>query len=175
MISQRFFLYTALAFVLYMIWLTWQKEHATPPPVASVTQPAPREETAAPAEDLPDVQVPSVAEVRMPEEPEAPRREIVPSRHVQVSTDVMEVLIDTRGGDIRQLDLPTYPVSLKRKDEPFRLLHSDNAGPTLPSPACAMTASGAGRTRPGSHRPTMTSTRPNAPATCSARTRTAWR
>ena len=127
MISQRFFLYTAFAFVLYLIWLTWQKEQATPPPAASVTQPAPREETAVPAEDLPDLQLPSGGEARMPEEPdEAPPREIVASRHVQVSTDVMEVLIDTRGGDIRQLDLPTYPVSLKRKDEPFRLLHSDN-------------------------------------------------
>ena len=25
--NQRFFLYIALAFVMYLIWLTWQQEH----------------------------------------------------------------------------------------------------------------------------------------------------
>ena len=125
MISQRFFLYTALAFVLYLIWLTWQKEHAPPPPGVSVMQSVPGSETA-PAEDLPDFQAPASEAPLMPEEPQTPRQGVAPSRLVRVSTDVMEVVIDTRGGDIRQLDLPTYPVSLKRKDEPFRLLYSDN-------------------------------------------------
>ena len=31
--NQRFFLYIALAFLLYIIWLTWQREHA-PAPIA---------------------------------------------------------------------------------------------------------------------------------------------
>jgi len=29
--NQRFFLYLALAFLLYIIWLTWQQEHAPKP------------------------------------------------------------------------------------------------------------------------------------------------
>ena len=128
MFNQRFFLYLALAFVLYLIWLTWQKEQALPPADTHSVQQAPSAETASPADaqDLPDILEPSVADTTPPEEPSAPRQDIARSQHVQVSTDVLEVVIDTRGGDLRQLDLPTYPVSLKKQDEPFRLLHSDN-------------------------------------------------
>ncbi len=119
----------ALAFVLYMIWLTWQREHALPPPVAQDTQqaPLPGEHDPANAQDLPDILEAFDADPpEVLEEPVAPRREIARSRRVQVKTDVLEVVIDTRGGDIRQLDLPTYPVSLKKQDQPFQLLHSDN-------------------------------------------------
>ena len=45
---------------------------------------------------------------------------------IRVKTDVLNVVIDTRGGDIRHLELPTYPVSLTMKDEPFQLLYSNS-------------------------------------------------
>ena len=130
--NQRFLLYLALAFVLYMIWLTWEREHAPPPPVTPAMQQAPRAEDPDPAgaqQDLPDMLDPSGADPVAPEvlaEPAPPRRDIAQSQRVQVKTDVLEVVIDTRGGDIRQLELPTYPVSLKKQDEAFRLMYSDN-------------------------------------------------
>ena len=43
-------------------------------------------------------------------------------KHVMLFLDI---IIDTRGGDVRQVDLPTYPVSLQKKDEAFRLMRSE--------------------------------------------------
>ncbi len=127
--NQRYFLYIALAFLLYMIWLTWQQEHA-PPPVAQPNTEQSNvngEEFAQSMEDLPEEsnstnnsQDTSSADVTEEEKP------LVRSQQISVKTDVLDVTIDTRGGDIRQLDLPTYPVSLQQQDQPFRLLHNDN-------------------------------------------------
>lgn len=126
MANQRFFLYLALAFVLYMIWLTWQHEQAPLPPVPPPAVPSATQGEVrglAEAEDLPELLAPDAPEVSAPAVAPAP----MPSRapHVQVRTDVLDVVIDTRGGDIRQLDTLTYPVSLQEKDVGFRLLHSD--------------------------------------------------
>ena len=41
------------------------------------------------------------------------------SKKIHVRTDVLDVIIDTRGGDIRQVDLPTYPVSLEKQRRSF--------------------------------------------------------
>ena len=43
-------------------------------------------------------------------------------RKVRVTTDVLDVEIDTLGGTIAQVDLLSYPVSNDTPDEPFRLL-----------------------------------------------------
>ena len=54
--NQRFFLYIALAFVLYMIWLTWQKDHE-PPQLAQLTNERTEIVDAVPSsgsEDLPE-------------------------------------------------------------------------------------------------------------------------
>jgi len=130
--NQRVFLYLGLAFVLYLIWLTWQKEQAFPPspqgtPQAQQAQ-TPADRSLDKAQDLPELPEllePSGAQPATVDEPAAPSGELARSQHIHVTTDVLDVLIDTRGGDIRQLDLPTYPVSLKKQDEAFRLLHSD--------------------------------------------------
>lgn len=42
---------------------------------------------------------------------------------INIKTDVFEVVISTLGGDIVDLRLPTFPVSLEKKDEPFQLLN----------------------------------------------------
>jgi YidC/Oxa1 family membrane protein insertase len=44
------------------------------------------------------------------------------SQRIHVVTDTIDVVIDTRGGDIRQVDLLNYPVASDKKDEPFRLM-----------------------------------------------------
>ncbi|CAG0909036.1 unnamed protein product, partial [Cyprideis torosa] len=38
---------------------------------------------------------------------------------VQIETDLYRLEINTKGGDISSLSLPTYPVSLKKQDEPY--------------------------------------------------------
>ena len=132
--NQRFFLYIALAFLLYIIWLTWQQEQA-PAPVAqqdSILQQNDEIDTGTVDEnnyensdDLPDAldasQTNNVA-TNIANEFAIQNK----SEKVHVRTDVLDVIIDSRGGDIRQIDLPTYPVSLQKKDQAFRLMFSEN-------------------------------------------------
>ena len=130
--NQRFFLYIALAFLLYIIWLTWQQEHAAPPPV--VTQDTNEQQNSdnvdsnsvyENSEDIPDAldatQTTPSNKVVESNEPSQQGK----SKKIHVRTDVLDVIIDTRGGDIRQVDLPTYPISLQQQDDAFRLMRSD--------------------------------------------------
>ncbi len=130
--NQRFFLYIALAFLLYIVWLTWQQEQA-PPPVAQQDANGAQIENQKDdlslnnydnADDLPDAldapqSIQNVVEDNKPQEQNR-------SKKIQVRTDVLDVIIDTRGGDVRQVDLPTYPVSLEKQDEAFRLMRNDS-------------------------------------------------
>ena len=45
---------------------------------------------------------------------------------VQIDTDVIRVLLDTRGGVIRSLKLKKYPTSLEQPDDWLELVHSDS-------------------------------------------------
>ncbi|MFK7816581.1 MAG: membrane protein insertase YidC [Gammaproteobacteria bacterium] len=130
--NQRFFLYIGLAFLLYMIWLTWQQENA-PAPVAQqdVTQQQSNdslnEGNYDNSDDLPDVldaqQSNNNNIVTNANDVAANQNK---SQKVHVRTDVLDVIIDTRGGDIKQVDLPTYPVSLENQDEAFRLMFNEH-------------------------------------------------
>ncbi len=129
--NQRFFLYIALAFLLYIIWLTWQQEHAPAPPVAQQDSTleqntsSTNESNYDDSDDLPDVLDSAPASIVSTDQQ---NKTSIQSRSqkIHVRTDVLDVMIDTRGGDIRQVDLPTYPVSLEEQDKAFRLMFSDN-------------------------------------------------
>ena len=131
--NQRFFLYIALAFLLYIIWLTWQQEHATPPPDVSLNS---SEQSISDnidtnninenSEDIPDALDATQTTIsNNVVESNEPSQQEKQSKKIHVRTDVLDVIIDTRGGDIRQVDLPTYPVSLQKPDEAFRLMRSE--------------------------------------------------
>jgi len=132
--NQRFFLYIALAFLLYIIWLTWQQEHA-PAPVAqqdSTLQQSDELNAGSVnnnnyenSDDLPDALDASQAN-NVVTNATSDTKAQSKSQKVHVRTDVLDVIIDTRGGDIRQIDLPTYPVSLEKKNQAFRLMFSEN-------------------------------------------------
>jgi len=126
--NQRFFLYIALAFVLYMIWLTWQQEHMVAPEIKPGQEQAGLEADpldlpeSTNTEDLPEI---SSSEATSADAPVTQvNNSVAKSEKITVKTDVLNLIIDTRGGDVRQVDLPTYPVSLKEKDKPFRLMYS---------------------------------------------------
>ena len=57
---------------------------------------------------------------------EAPSR-LNKSHHVLVRTDVLDVTIDLRGGDIVRVALPAYPASLDTPDIPFLLVDPRNS------------------------------------------------
>ncbi|HYA38976.1 MAG TPA: membrane protein insertase YidC [Candidatus Methylomirabilis sp.] len=113
--NQRLLLFFALALVLMFIWQAWEQQNA-PPPVS--TTPAP----SAPSNSTPSV--PAVPEQAGAEQTKTPKMTAVLPREtrIHVRTDLVEAVIDTEGGDVRQWDLRRYPVSVDKPDEPFLLM-----------------------------------------------------
>ncbi|QQZ29058.1 membrane protein insertase YidC [Thiothrix subterranea] len=117
--SQRPFLYLTLLFMLFLIWTTWQQDHAPKPPVAaasSVTAPASVDGA---AQEVP-VQG-SVAAIPGQAAP-VPAADNGVGQTLTVRTDTLVLRINTRGGEILETDLPTYPVSLDTPDKPVKIL-----------------------------------------------------
>ncbi|GLQ32911.1 membrane protein insertase YidC [Litoribrevibacter albus] len=122
---QRIALVLGLAIVSYMLVLQWNEDYGQPAQTQQVSSSAVVADTstALPAEDTVtehNSDVPTVVE-----EPEAtPLNETKErtSRVIRVVTDTQEILIDTQGGDIIEVQLPQYPVSLEQKDTPLRLM-----------------------------------------------------
>jgi len=123
--NQRLILFLALSFVLFLTWKAWQEDYAPqemPPPVAV--------ESATPALEVPQ-DVPGAQQTLSSETPVAAEATATPpatgmedsnSQRIHVVTDTLDIIIDTRGGDIRQADLLKYPVASNKPDEPFRLM-----------------------------------------------------
>jgi len=121
--NPRTLLAIALSFLVLLIWQAWMKDYGSqpqPPQPQTVEQSA---ETATPAfaetgEDLP------VAPDDTP--PDAYKEEVAiqlpEGQRVEVVTDLYRVIIDTRGGDLREVDLLQYPLTADKDSGPFRLL-----------------------------------------------------
>jgi YidC/Oxa1 family membrane protein insertase len=115
--NQRLILALALFFVLFLIWQAWQQDYGpTPPPTTSTEAPQTDVRRATDVPTPPSAE-PTAATPPGPAPQAAPR-----GQRVQVRTDLLAVEIDTLGGDVRKVDLLTYPVSADQPDEPFRLL-----------------------------------------------------
>jgi YidC/Oxa1 family membrane protein insertase len=127
--NQRLFLWGALALVLWLNYTTWERDYAPPPtPAATVTS---QQSAAAPAstESLPSL--PSTTAPGAPPVPTAVNSastaapvEAAPTIHVV--TDVLDMDISLRGGELQRADLPKYPKVKNQPDNPMRLLNRDN-------------------------------------------------
>ncbi len=120
--SQRILLFFALSVVLLLIWQAWVADHGSgreSAPSTEISAPAdvpiaPQERTTSP-EAQPSI---GAAPELPPPTPEALSR----STRITVETDVLQVEIDTAGGDLRQVLLKDYPVSTKDPEQPFPLM-----------------------------------------------------
>lgn len=116
--SMRFALYVVLAVIGLMMYQAWQKDHPQEPQQAPVTTLA-----EARAEHMPALagvsQATNTAPVATPAIPPSETSKIV-----TVRTDVLEVKIDTQGGDIVGVNLLAYPES-RGSSSPFVLLNND--------------------------------------------------
>lgn len=107
--SQRPFLYLTLLFLLFLIWTTWQQDHAPkPPPTATnnaVTAPA----------VVGNQDIPTAGNVQAVSDGKG-------GQFITVRTDKLLLHINTRGGEIVEADLPTYPVSVDEPNKPVKIL-----------------------------------------------------
>ncbi|MFO7288161.1 MAG: membrane protein insertase YidC [Gammaproteobacteria bacterium] len=115
--NTRLFLWLALAAMLWLNYDAWVRDRAPQPPAAAATT----ESRAAPEDDALLPNLPSDGGARGGAElPTA--SDATPERTITVRTDVLDVAIDTRGGDLVRADLLEYPVEKDRPDEIVRLL-----------------------------------------------------
>ncbi len=87
-------------------------------PGGAVSQAAP-EGAPAPETDLPTTHDDSLPQAGVSQTPVLPE-----GKKIEVVTDLFRALIDTRGGDLREVDLLKYPVSLKPDSPPFKLMEA---------------------------------------------------
>ena len=112
--NLRFVLIVLFLWLSYELWHQWQVDYGPKPPVAEVQSPG-----AAPslAKGLGS---PTVANASA-----LVNESLKEGQRITVSTDVLKVIIDANGGDIRQIDLTTYPQEKDKLEEPVRLLNDD--------------------------------------------------
>jgi len=125
--NTRLFLFAALAFVAMLMWQQWQLDYGPQPEISSEIKDRSVAEQAA-DDDLPNiVDLPDQAD-GLPVDTNSTletRVATVPGRLITVETDVVTVLIDSKGGVIRSLKLKKYPVSLDQPELGLELIHND--------------------------------------------------
>ncbi|QKE65155.1 membrane protein insertase YidC [Aquipseudomonas campi] len=125
---QRSILLVALAIVSYLMVLQWNEDYgqaALPTQSAAVASNSNPDLPDAPAVASSNDDIPAAnSEQAQPESTAA-----VSDQLIRVKTDVLDLAIDPRGGDIVQLTLPAYPRRQDRPEIPFQLF--DNGGERL--------------------------------------------
>ena len=132
---KRNLILVALAVVTYLMLLAWNEDYPAdgggndagenaPLAIAEQIPDSPAAETAASAvDDLPDI--PVAAPAATDAAPVVAAEPLAASRVITVTTPKQHITIDLVGGDIVEISLPDFPVSLDSPDEPFRLLRQD--------------------------------------------------
>jgi YidC/Oxa1 family membrane protein insertase len=135
MANPRIYLWIAVALLLWMNLVQWNRDYGERSAPASVTTAAPAEpatDSAPPATDaslpklpaLPSVQPPTVA----PSDAAATAAPVDTSAsRVRVVTDVLDMDISLQGGNLVRADLPTYPHDKRPGSPPVRLLDTREA------------------------------------------------
>ncbi|UFH49367.1 membrane protein insertase YidC [Pseudomonas sp. KNUC1026] len=124
---KRTILMVALAVVAYTMVLKWNQDYGQaqlPDAQANHQAQVPSDVPQAPSDNATVSDVPNTT-------PAAPAAETAPASAslVHVRTDVLDLAIDPKGGDVVQLTLPEYPRQQGRPDVPFQLF--DNGGERL--------------------------------------------
>jgi len=129
--QQRLFLTIGLFFLLYLAYDAWQLQF-NPQPVTYTQQASPTSQPTA------DSNIPmgadNIAASAVPESASTVPSAVTPvmtkaiqqAKRIFVETDVLRLEIDSKGGDIRVVDLIKYPKTSKDDKEAFRLMSDDN-------------------------------------------------
>jgi len=131
----RFFLYTTLALITYLMLLAWQEDY---PPLVNdgsadiaqlptIPQSAGNPELPVDDSDLPS-QVPAAPAPTADQVAAQQQAQTATSNAetIEISTDTLQLRIDLDGGDIIYAALPLYLKQLEVPDDPFVLLESTN-------------------------------------------------
>ena len=145
--TQQLLLYLALGFVCLLIYEAWITDYYTSPRAPAKRTVPSGTSLSADLSGPPDV--PTLR--RGDDGPPAPLSAATTpaaaaSTRVRVTTDVLDVTLDTVGGTVATVDLLDHAVSIDRPDEPFALVSDD--------PARHLVAQSGLRSTPGTPAPT---------------------
>ncbi|MCD6045880.1 MAG: yidC [Gammaproteobacteria bacterium] len=118
----RFILLVIVFLIGYLLWKTWGDEHPPVPAPQAMSIPS-----ATNADNLPALTSPqsnggtnqAVAKTTV-----APISNNTEGKHIRVKTDVLDLVIDSKGGDIVQAQLPAYPKLWNTPQDPVVLFNN---------------------------------------------------
>lgn len=126
--QQRPFLYLTLFFLGFLIWSTWQEEHAPKPPAQSPVQigiaGTDNNQAIPSTADIPN----NVSTAGTNSTNQIPVIDVAKDtgiKKIHIKTDVLDLYVNLQGGTIIQADLPTYPISLEQKDKAVRIIDTN--------------------------------------------------
>lgn len=118
----RIALYATLAALGFMLYQAWDKEHPKVEPTTISQAESTPDGRMLPAVNNEQAATETVAQTSKAPAPAVPAS--TTGQLITIKTDVFDIQIDTRGGDIVQANLLKYPESLNSKT-PFLLLNND--------------------------------------------------
>jgi YidC/Oxa1 family membrane protein insertase len=125
--NQRTLLLVIAAFLVMMIWFRWEDAQRAAHPEApeSATTTTPSATGDAPAVPKAPVNAKPGASGTAPAVGAPEQAALERGKRVHVKTDLLDVEIDTLGGDVRYLGLRKLPRTLEDTSEPFPLMHDE--------------------------------------------------
>ena len=127
--NSRLFLFAALIFVAMLLYQQWQADYGprpAPDSEAETTVDSTGQQVTIDIDDLPE-QADSISGSAVSSTTSADEQTTqTPAQQLlRIDTDVVQALIDTRGGVLRSLKLKKYPTSLEQPDDWLELAHSE--------------------------------------------------
>ncbi|MGH1431058.1 MAG: membrane protein insertase YidC [Neptuniibacter sp.] len=114
---QRIILIGALCLISYLLVLQWNQDYGLPPETQEVTTSVSAYDSQPVNSELPQAE----ETAQTGDVPATAQQAATQAQLISVKTDVLDVLIDTKGGDIIQVALPAYKATLG-SELPFVLL-----------------------------------------------------
>ncbi len=113
--TRRLVLFIALSMIILLLWQAWEKERRP--------SPAP---TPAPVAQQPDIPTAPSAPSTPSAPPQTPAASLGSGQRIIVNTDLLQAVIDTQGGDLRELKLLEHPADEETK-APYPLFTDQGA------------------------------------------------
>ena len=117
----RTMLFAALALVLFMMYQAWQEDYGTDIAAPAPTTPTTTNNGVAATNDAPAIPVDSISPASSAV-PQIAATNTPKGQRIRVQTDVYDIEIDTRGGDIVNTKLKNYRESVEPDAKPFLLM-----------------------------------------------------
>ena len=127
--NQRVFLWAALALVLWLNYMAWERDYAPAAPAPQATSQVETQQGTG-NDTLPAMPSSEGAPPALPTSETAPAAQSPSTQAptIRVTTDVLSMDISTRGGELVRADLLQYPRVKNQPDEPVRLFNTSKPG-----------------------------------------------